>query len=144
MNGEVRSGAKGLEDFYSEEVCRVWFYLEEFCLSIAQVNPEDEPPDWLSAELSAVGWDQIVGAPVDDGERAAWALERGIAPGQAFLVEIKPPHYFRCGNPLDGEDWDCEYDTTFLGAEPMPLAKAADQWEAWISAGYSPHMDGTP
>lgn len=144
MNGEAKSGTRDLEDFYSEEVCRVWFYLEEFCLSLAQVSPEDELPDWLEVELMPAGWDEILGIPGSDDERAAWALEHGIAPGQAFLMEIKPPHYFRCGNPFDGEEWDCEYDATFLGTEPMPLAEAADQWEAWINAGYSPYTDGTP
>lgn len=136
MNSGTKNGHEILENFYSEEVCRVWFYLEEFCLSLVQVSPEDELPDWLAIERMQVGWDSILEAPGGDDERAVWALEHGIAPGQAFLMEIKPPRYFRCGNPSDGDDWDCEYNTAFLKTEPMPLAEAADQWEAWIRAAY--------
>ena len=129
-------GRETLEDLYSEEVCQVWLYLEEFDLLLSQANLAADMPEWLSAELSATGWDEILEIPYADDKRAVWALGHGIAPGQAFLMEIRTPRYFRCGNPFDGEDWDCEYNTTFLKAEPMPLAEAADQWEAWIKAGY--------
>lgn len=125
-----------LEDLYSEEVCRVWFYLEEFDLLLSRANSTADMPDWLRIELSAVRWDEILGISYADDRRAAWALGYGVAPGQAFLMEVRPPHYFRCGNPLDGDDWDCEYNTTFLKTEPMPLAEAANQWEAWIKAAY--------
>ena len=125
-------------DLYGEKVCRVWFYLEEFCLSLERLNLAGDMPDWLDIELMQACWDEILELPRDDDERAVWALERGIAPGQAFLMEIRPPHYFKSG-PYDCQEWDCEYDTQFVRAKPMLAQEAADQWEEWIKAGY---LDG--
>lgn len=123
-------------DECSGEVCRIWFYLEEFCLSLARLNPAGDTPSWLEIELGQAGWDGILELDPRDDERVAWALEQGVAPGQPFFMEIRPPRYSKVGNSFDGEDWDVEYNTTFVKVDPMPAPEAADQWEAWIKAGY--------
>lgn len=141
MKTEEESTWGMLMDLVLDGACRMWFYLEEFNLSLSRVNEEAEPPGWLQNELWAAGWDEILEIPYDDMERAQWALEHGIAPGQAFLMEVRPPHYFRCGNPMDGEDWDVEYRSEFLRAEPWHAESAASQWEEWIKAGYPEAID---
>lgn len=125
-----------LVDECSEEVCRIWFYLEEFCLSLAQLNLAGDMPSWLEIERDQAGWDGILELDPRDDERVTWAMENGIAPGQPFLMEIHPPRYFQCGSPFDGEEWDVEYSATLVKVAHLAAPEAADQWEAWIKAGY--------
>lgn len=117
-----------LVDEYSEEVCRVWFYLDEHGLELERLNSAGDMPEWLDNELVDTCWDEILGVSWEEGERAAWAIEDGIAPGQPFLVEIRPPHYTQ-----DREgDWDVEYNTDLIRVDPMPSMEAAERWETWL------------
>lgn len=61
---------------------------------------------------------------------ARWALHRGIAPGQPFLVRLVEP---RWSADYWGE-WDCHYDGGLVAVEPWPLERVARQWERYLKA----------
>jgi hypothetical protein len=68
-----------------------------------------------------------------------WLLERGIAPGQAFLVRF---YNYSSSRSYDGE-YDDYYDLEIAGIEPMSAAAAAMMWERWLRSGQSADYNAT-
>lgn len=85
--------------------------------------------DWLEFERDMVGWEELVGA--SRGDVATWLLREGLAPGQPFLVWLRP-HY---SVDYYGEhDLDIEAEVVLV--DPWSDERAAEAWEEWIEAGY--------
>jgi hypothetical protein len=93
-------------------------------------------PNWLEHELSD-GWEFLLNlrdkpyGPEWSYEwcHFHWMLERGIAPGQRFQVEVTRPWY--PSRPYYDGDWpDPGYEEpVIVQVEPWPLAKVAKAWE---------------
>lgn len=84
--------------------------------------------DWLAFELDAVGWDGLLDVNHD---AATWLLREGLAPGQPFLVWLRP-HYSR--DYWGEHDLDVEWDV--VARTHRSPEEAAAAWQAWIDAGY--------
>lgn len=90
-------------------------------------------PDWLDAEIADHGmtWEDFLGVDGLIGwphAQLTWLLTQGIAPGQAFLVEMSKPLYYRCGE-YDMET-DVEYDANVIQIERWPAARVLKAWRS--------------
>lgn len=128
---------RDLVNVYSKASCRVWLVLDRRTLELVEADslgkPMDvgAPPEWLTYELEQDGWDNLVDYPYREAERVGWALARGIAPGQPFLVEVDPPvhskHWTDCGY-----EYDTDYSSELVRVTPLPPEDVARRWEVWL------------
>ena len=133
---------------YNSDVALVWLELDiPSSGSNADLNPgivDDEPPDghWLREELDEAGWDIIFfksywGVQGEHGwsysmANANWALERGLAPRQSFLVYIEKPVWTGgqwCGPYYD--EPDVEWTWRFVGKEYQSPQETRASWDKW-------------
>lgn len=130
-------GVSDLVDFYSEAGVRVWLRLDDDCrgdLDIVRIRGPrvGTPPEWFTEECSNSGLDMVLRAQwradtCDD--RAVWAVEQGLCPGQPFLVAIDPPHWYRCS--YEYEEYDVEWSWELLDRMPRTAERAARAWASF-------------
>lgn len=128
-------------DVYSQKVCYVWMRLvrdglDLTCEPYGYTDTLGTTPEWLDYELSNSGWGDIInpgyhshGDSDFDGTWNTWALENGICPNQPFLVEMKPPRWYKCS--YEYEEWDVEYDFDIVMLAKRSPKQAALAWERW-------------
>jgi hypothetical protein len=121
-----------LQDFVIETTVYLWLRLEYRGGLELQLAPcgthwaeGQTPPDWYVQD----GGDYLL-TPFEcghhAGDRAQWGLERGLAPGQPFLVEIKEPTWHRTSYEYD--EWDQEIEGRIVRALPRTAGAAAKAW----------------
>lgn len=95
----------------------------------------DPMPNWLDREIQESGLEELAGASnwatdsavhgwIFCSRRLKWALEKGIAPGQPFLVRTTPPVYSR---DYWGET-DCDWDREIVSVLPWSQDEVRDAW----------------
>lgn len=141
MNSEKESRARQHEtdrlvDILTPAECRIWFRLAGGDLDLKPCGTEalGTEPEWLSFEVDQGGWDALAEYPLDwrtGWERADWALERGIAPRQPFLMAIGQPEYTTTSTQ-EGTEHDVFYSAEVLEVAPLREGHAARRWERWI------------
>lgn len=125
-------------DIYSQDFCRVWL------LAVYEGRDDLEPrsasrycigsvPDWYGNE----DIDIIIGPQWKTEESGEgwvfastwfnWLLRRGLAPGQAFLLHIDAPTYYRTSWEYD--EWDADWHCEILQCEPWSPETATNSWE---------------
>jgi len=127
---------------YSQVVCYVWLRLVRDGLDLSlepclTVHVFGEIPEWFDYEIGQSGWDSVISTDYKPCESDAnltgswnyWALEMGVCPSQPFLVEIKPPRYYKCSYEYD--EWDVEYFWDLAMTAPRSPRQAARAWELW-------------
>lgn len=131
-----------LVDVYAQPVCYIWLRVVrdgvdltvESCAALSQGTQ----PEWFDSELSNSGWPDIISPDhkwsameTSDftGTWNDWALQEGLCPGQAFLVEFKHPRWYKSG--YEYEEWDVEYFWEIVDREPRSPKQAARAWEQW-------------
>lgn len=127
-----------LVDLYNEDGVRVWLRLDDDCrgdLDIRLVRGPriGTPPGWFTEECSSSGLDMVLHAqwrPDTRDDRAVWAIERGLCPGQPFLVAIDPPRWYRCS--YEYEEYDVEWTWDILDVVPRTPARAARAWAGFF------------
>jgi hypothetical protein len=132
---------------YSTVACYVWLYLVRDGVDLAvepYLGADDfgTVPEWFDYEIGNCGWDGIISpdykswrsdeSPSDfDGTWNNWGLEQGVCPGQPFLVEMKHPHYYKCGGYEYPEEVDVEYYWDIVMRAPYSAKQAARIWVQW-------------
>lgn len=117
-------------DVFFDDVVYVWGrfmqtgYRGDFELELYDGASIGEMPEWFSDYSEWI--DNLV-----DGYRLGlstmtFALEHGIAPGQPFLLEVGPPHSYKCSWEYD--EWDTEYSIELVRVIPRDAKKAARSW----------------
>ena len=138
----------GPTNVYSTVGCYVWLQLVRDGIDLAiepYLGADDfgAVPEWFDYEIGQSGWDGVISpefvswraddAPSDfAGTWNNWALEHGVCPGQPFLVELKPPHYSKCG--WEYEEWDVEYYWDIVRRAPRSAKQSARAWAQWQTA----------
>lgn len=62
-------------------------------------------------------------------ECLTWALKKGVAPGQPFLLDIRPPSYdYETGDPT----WDLEFSTRLVKKMPLSFDQAIRSWDRFF------------
>lgn len=150
--GAIRAIALALQDdgptnVYSTVGCYVWLHLVRDGVDL-MIEPYlgagdfGTVPEWFDYEIGQVGWDGVLSpewcswrSNESSSDFAAtwnnWALEQGLCPGQAFLVEMKHPHYYKCGGYEYPEETDVEYYWDIVMREPRSAKQAARAWTQW-------------
>jgi hypothetical protein len=134
-----------LTDFFSEQLVRVWLVLDaDNDLSVEAAGEDEigERPEWLTCELANLGWADIAdiehftytSKDVDGNEwnegQMLWALQNGIAPGQAFLVEMDHPNYTKDYNYEYGTyEYDVEFSSAVIRVEKWTEKQVLNAWE---------------
>lgn len=125
---------------YAQPACYIWLWLVRDGIDLhVEPFPADSfgvEPDWFAFEFEQTDWSSILGAEWCSsmesdfaGRWNNWGLEQGLMPKQAFLVELKPPHWSRCGGEY--EEYDVEYYWDIVSRERRTPAQAARAWDQW-------------
>lgn len=93
--------SKQLFNVFDQRFIRVWleltFHEHELKLS-EQAEDIGQMPEWLQREIEDLGerdfWEYYLGIGGSAAQRLLWMLERGLQPGQPFLVEADTPDYW--------------------------------------------------
>lgn len=132
-----QSSREVLLDFYSNKLVRVWLALDpNNDLSMEEVGADGigDPPEWLQYERENLGWRDILGITWTTSTggwsetELVWGLKNGIAPGQAFLVELPHPSY-TTSHAENGTEHDVDFYPEIIRVQPMGLYKVARAWE---------------
>lgn len=87
-----------------------------------------EPQTWWEEyEDTSNFWYGMTGSRWDGTRGLSFGLEAGIAPGQPFLMQFGPPHWYKSGYEV--EEWDCEYDYEIVRVRPQDPLKSARSFE---------------
>lgn len=131
-----------LVDVFAPEEIRIWMRLVSD--GRGDLEPEEcgdevvgERPEWLDCELEQMGWDDILSTDYCWGEKhpgpgwtfsthkTQWAMERGIAPYQPFLLAFEKPSY---STSYEGE-CDVEYGWEVVCVLPWKTESIVRVWE---------------
>lgn len=129
-------------DVFTATWCRIWYRLDDDLsgdLDLARCAPHavGSPPEWILDAWSNAGHESTFQLgwrphPVD-GYNVAWsefAIERGICPGQPFLVHVEEPTWRKTSWEYD--EWDCDFEWEILERAPRDPAKAAKAWSRFF------------
>lgn len=87
-----------------------------------------EPQTWFEEYKDPDNfWYSMTGSRYDGTRGLSFGLEAGIAPGQPFLMQFGPPHWYRCS--YEYNEWDCEYDFEVVRIRPQDPLKSARSFE---------------
>jgi hypothetical protein len=126
---------------FAEESYR-WFLLcecgaHDMSLDEASEEVVGEPCATLAFEAEQVGWEgmfdfgwrhELHAGHEFTCSKMRWALQAGVAPGQAFLVRFGTPRY---STSYDGEG-DVEYDVEFVRALAVEPHNAYRRWLRYL------------
>jgi hypothetical protein len=126
----------GLVDILTPDECRIWFRLAGGDLDLKPCGTDSigTEPTWLGFEVDQGGWDMLAEYPLawrTGWERMEWAMARGIAPRQPFLMAIEKPEYSKTWTDC-GYEHDTHYSAEVLAVTPFPPNVAARRWERWL------------
>ena len=130
-------------NLYSPDECRIWCrsFLDGDDVDFEELEKVDlelgEVPDWYNQSDDRVCemFDPGCAFFYDDRpwelpDRARFLLQEGLAPGQAFLVCVTEPHWYRCGGEY--EEWDVEYYCDVIEKASWTPAQSANAWRRFL------------
>lgn len=131
---------------FSQPVCYIWLRVEredgglDLTVEPYLGDTFGTEPEWYYYEESNSSWSDIIGAgshgswKKDDfiGGWNTWAMQEGLCPGQEFLVQFKPPRWYRCS--WEYIEYDVEYDFDIVMRAPRSPKQAARSWDQWKKA----------
>lgn len=125
-----------LVDILTPGECRIWFRLVggDLDLKPCGTHAIGTEPEWLRFEVEQGDWDMLAEYSLawrTGWERMEWALERGLAPRQPFLMAIEKPEYSKTWTDC-GYEYDTHYSAEVIAVAPLSLGVAARRWERWI------------
>ena len=97
----------------------------ELTLHLDCEAPPIQPDHWLSFELEALPFMEVMGLESDDLE--ALLFEHGIAPGQPFVIEAQ----YLSFQDWESGCWESEVDWEVARVQPWPADRAVAAWEAF-------------
>lgn len=132
-------------NLYSEDECRLWCtsFMDGDDVTFEQIEKVDaelgEIPEWFDWEERDVIRMFDPGCYLADLDkpwhmtsRGLWLLTEGLAPGQAFLVRITQPHWYKCGGYENPDEMDVEYFWDVVGRANWTARQSANAWNRFL------------
>lgn len=94
-------------------------------------TPRNIPQHIVDIEIGETGIEYLFDVRGWNGEGVVcWMLENGLAPGQAFRVDMTVT-YFKCGQY--GEEWDMEHEWEIVDRQYLEPQEHLRRWDEWLN-----------
>lgn len=126
-------------DIFTEDGIYEWYrlvdskdYLGQLELQSVAHKVLGGPPDWwVDEDQAMLGWELGLGSPnTEEMTSVWWAMEHGVAPGQAFLLHLPPPKVYKSYEGEIDVGYDVEYDPRVVRVLPIKSPRRA--WDGFF------------